>query len=158
MKIRKIEKTDNKELAKMLKTVLTEVGANADGFAFTDPQLDNMFEYYDTQIGNYYVVVNNEGTIIGGAGIGTLDGETSIMELQKMYFLPETRGKGIAQKLLDHLMLEAKGNGFQQCYLETLDGLDAALVLYRRNGFTLIDKPLGNTGHFGCNVYMLKSL
>ncbi|MFT6845869.1 MAG: putative acetyltransferase [Flavobacteriales bacterium] len=158
MKIRKIEKTDNKELAKMLKTVLTEVGANADGFAFTDPQLDNMFEYYDTQIGNYYVVVNNEGTIIGGAGIGALDGETSTMELQKMYFLPETRGKGIAQKLLDHLMLEAKENGFQQCYLETLDGLDAALALYRRNGFTLIDKPLGNTGHFGCNVYMLKSL
>lgn len=158
MNIRKIKKSDNKELAKMLRIVLTEVGANSDGFAFADPQLDHMFEYYENQKGNYYIVVNEEGKIIGAAGIGELAGEPKMVELQKMYFLPEARGKGLAQQVLDLLLKEAKELGYTACYLETITSLKAAIKLYERNQFKHVSHACGNTGHFGCNVYMVKQL
>lgn len=158
MNIRKIKKSDNKALATMLRTVLTEVGANSDGFAFADPQLDHMFEYYEKQKGSYYVVENELGKIIGAAGIGELLGEPNMIELQKMYFLPEARGIGLAQQLMSILIAEAKKMGFTACYIETIDSLKAAIKLYERNGFKHVPNACGNTGHFGCNVYMVKQL
>lgn len=158
MNIRKINKSDNKQLAVMLRRVLTEVGANSEGFAFADPQLDNMFEYYKGQKGSYYILENEQGNIIGAAGFGELAGEPTMVELQKMYFLSEARGKGMAQKMLDMLMDEAKLLGFTSCYLETINTLHAAIKLYERNGFKHVSHACGNTGHFGCNVYMVKTL
>lgn len=158
MNIRKIKKSDNKALATMLRAVLTEVGANSDGFAFADPQLDHMFEFYEKQKGSYYVVENELGKIIGAAGIGELSGEPNMIELQKMYFLPEARGIGLAQQLMSILIAEAKKMGFTACYIETIDSLKAAIKLYERNGFKHVPNACGNTGHFGCNVYMVKQL
>lgn len=158
MKIRPIKKSDNAELAKVLRTVLREIGADSDGFAYADPQLDQMFEYYEPQKGDYYVLENTEGIIVGGAGFDELSGEEEIVELQKMYFLPEARGKGFASEMLKLILNEAKHRGFKKCYLETLDSLQPALKRYEAFGFEYIDKSCGNTGHFGCNVYMIKTL
>jgi putative acetyltransferase len=36
--------------------------------------------------------------------------------------------------------------------------LKQALKTYAKFGFRYIDKPLGNTGHFGCELWMLKDL
>jgi len=30
--------------------------------------------------------------------------------------------------------------------------------MYQKLGFKNIDKPLGNSGHFGCNIWMIKEL
>jgi putative acetyltransferase len=49
-----------------------------------------MFEEYNKPKSVYYVVENN-GKVVGSAGV--LENEAAtICELQKMYFLPETRG------------------------------------------------------------------
>lgn len=158
MQIRPINKSDNVALAVVLRKVLTEIGANGDGFAFADPQLDHMFEYYAKQRGQYFVLLDDNQEIVGGAGIGELKGEQDTIELQKMYFLPSARGQGYAQKMLSMLLDEAKLMGYKKCYLETLDSLTAAIKVYEKNGFKHLSGPCGETGHFGCNIYMLKKL
>jgi putative acetyltransferase len=52
----------------------------------------------------------------------------------------------------------AREHGFKRCYLETLRGMTAAQKLYERSGFARIGAPLGNTGHGGCNTFMVLDL
>lgn len=157
-RFRFIQTEDNAELAKVIRAVLTEVGANKEGFAFADPYLDNLYQYYDNQKGWYKVVLNDKGRIVGGAGMGELTGEKEVLELQKMYFLPEARGKGLAATLLQDLLNEARSKGYKGCYIETVTHLKHAIKLYKQHGFVVIANPMGNTGHFGCNVFLYKTL
>lgn len=56
------------------------------GTAYADPYLDLMFEEYNKPKSVYYVVENN-GKIVGSAGVAPLENEAvTICELQKMYF------------------------------------------------------------------------
>lgn len=94
-----------------------------------------------------------------GAGIHPLDGGAEeICELQKMYLLPEARGKGLAGKLIAMCLDYAKQNGYTHCYLETSPELARARKVYEQFGFKYLTGPMGNTGHFGCDSWMLKDL
>jgi putative acetyltransferase len=53
---------------------------------------------------------------------------------------------------------DAKNFGYESCYLESLSNMLDARRLYEKFGFKIIDAPMGNTGHSGCNVFMLKKL
>jgi putative acetyltransferase len=75
-----------------------------------------------------------------------------------MYFLPEARGKGLGAKMIEKCLTKAKSFGFEQCYLETMPYMKAAQKLYKKNGFSDIEGPIGNTGHYSCNVWMIKKL
>jgi putative acetyltransferase len=55
-------------------------------------------------------------------------------------------------------MKEAKQSGFQKMYLETMPELTRAIPMYQKNGFHFINSSLGNSGHTGCDVWMLKDL
>lgn len=156
--IRKIELQDNVALARVLREVLIEMGVPKVGTAYADPELDSMFQAYDTHRSSYFVVVRN-GQIMGGAGIAPLSSaDSNVCELQKMYFLPESRNLGLGKKMIETCLEFAKNNHFKQCYLETMPDMNQAQGLYKRMGFEYIDKPMGNTGHFSCPVWMLKSL
>ena len=156
--IREIEKSDNKQIAFIIKSVLTELNYNIKGTAFYDKETDSMFEAYQTDNSIYYVALLND-EIIGGCGINPLkNGETSICELQKMYILPKARGKQIGRQLIDKCLKFATKKGYKQCYLETFPDMYAAINLYRKNSFVKIDKSLGNTCHYSCDVWMTKEL
>ncbi len=106
----------------------------------------------------YFVVEENE-KIIGGAGIAPLAGaKEDICELQKMYFLPAARGRGAGAMMMNTCLKYAKSSGYKQCYLETLPYMEHARKLYARTGFESLEKPLGNTGHYNCTMWMLKDL
>ena len=75
-----------------------------------------------------------------------------------MYLLPLARGTGIGAALMNKCMDMAKEMGFDAMYIETLPELKKAISVYEKFGFNYLDKPLGDTGHFGCSVWMLKSL
>ena len=45
-----------------------------------------------------------------------------------------------------------------KCYIETMPNMISAQKLYLKKGFEYIDKPMGNTGHTACPVWMLKDL
>jgi putative acetyltransferase len=70
-----------------------------------------------------------------------------------MYFLPEARGKGLGQKVLQKCLVAAKEKGFRYCYLETFNTMKNAMKLYSKNGFIKIPGALGNTGHFACDTF-----
>lgn len=56
-------------------------------------------------------------------------------ECKRLYVKPSARGRGIADRLMDALEHYARDQGFQWIYLDTHDGLHAALALYERRGY-----------------------
>ena len=156
--IRKIEKKDNEAVARLISAVFDELNIPKVGTAYEDAYLDLMFEEYNKPKSVYYVVENN-GKIVGSAGVAPLENEAeTICELQKMYFLPETRGRGIGAQVMNVCLQSAKDFGFENCYLETMPFMLDAQKLYKKVGFEYIDAPMGNTGHVSCPVWMLKKL
>ncbi len=157
-KIREIKPEDNQQVKDLIRNVLVEMGVPKVGTAYEDKALDDMTSTYsgDRQV---YFVVEEGSEIIGGAGIAPLTGlEECICELQKMYFLPVARGRGIGMAMITKCLEFAKNKSFEKCYIETLPYMESARKLYHKNGFGVIEKPLGNTGHYNCTVFMIKDL
>lgn len=156
--IRKIKKEDNQAVAALIRAVFDELNIPKVGTAYEDPYLDLMFEEY-SKPKSVYFVLEKEGKIIGSAGVAPLENEAeSICELQKMYFLPETRGLGIGSQMMARCLQTAKDFGFKKCYLETMPFMLDAQKLYKKVGFEYIFSPMGSTGHTSCPVWMLKDL
>lgn len=156
-KIRGIQPEDNEEVARVVKQVLVEMGVPKVGTAYADKSLDNMYAYYDKPKMKYFVVTEEE-KIIGCAGIGPLPGEDEVCELQKMYFLPEARGRGIGAEMIQVCLDFSRSAGYKKCYLETMPYMEHARKLYARTGFEPLEKPMGDTGHYNCSVWMIRDL
>jgi putative acetyltransferase len=75
-----------------------------------------------------------------------------------MYLVPEARGIGLGKFLIEKALQFARESGYRQVYIETLPELRQAMSVYEKFGFKYLDAPLGNTGHFGCDIWMLKEL
>ena len=164
MLIREILQKDNESIAKVIRDIFHELDAPKVGTAYADPILDTLYEVYQAPRSLYYVVELN-GKVVGGCGVAPIEmlnpvqHETiKVCELQKMYFAPEIRGTGFAEKIIEKCLECAKNQGFELCYLETLSFMTAAQKLYKRMGFEPIDGPMGNTGHSSCEVWMTKKL
>jgi len=158
MIIRRIHSSDNPIVGQIIREVLTEFGANREGFAWQDPELDHMSDAYSEQ-GKAYYVIEIDGKVVGGGGIYAFNCNLeSCCELQKMYLLPEVRGRGLGDQLIDILLLEAHEMAYQFCYLETLKNMTKAISLYQRKGFDLLESPLGDSGHNACDEWYLLDL
>ena len=157
--VRPIAPDDNQTIADVISEVSAEFGLTADkGYTVSDPNLDNLYQLY-SQPRSAYWIIEYEGRVAGGGGIAPLeDAAPETCELQKMYFLPSLRGRGVAHELALRGLTFARSQGFTQCYLETTATLTRAIALYERLGFEHIDGPLGSTGHVDCEVRMLKRL
>jgi len=156
--IRPIEARDDVRMAQIIRTVMPEFGASGSGFAINDPEVDWMSKAYSAPRSAYWVV-ERDGVVEGGGGVAQLEGgDADTCELRKMYFLPSVRGLGAGAEIMKRSLDAARAFGFKRCYLETLSGMDAAMKLYERTGFRRIDKPMGDTGHGGCNTFYLMEL
>jgi len=158
LQIRAIKASDNEELAALLRSILIEMGVPKVGTAYADEALDCMYETYDVDQAEYFVI-EEDGKLLGGAGIAALANyDGPVCELQKMYISASLRGKGIGKQLMDVCLDFAKTSGFEQVYIETMPYMEAAQKLYKKSGFEYIDGPMGCTGHSACPVHMLKTL
>ncbi|MEN8118771.1 MAG: GNAT family N-acetyltransferase [Bacteroidota bacterium] len=156
--IRKVVPNDNKRLATIIREVLTEFGGNRPNTAYFDYDTDHMFEAYQDK-NEVYFVAEVDGKLVGGSGIKLLAGNSGeICELQKLYINSDIRGLGIGKTLVEKCLEFAKNAGYKKCYLETFPNMDAAISLYKKFSFTPLDKPIGDTGHGGCDVWMIKDL
>lgn len=156
--IRAIEQKDNAVLAIIVRNSLAEFGANKPGTVYYDPTTDNLYELFQTP-GSFYFVVEENGLLLGGGGIFPTEAlPLKTCELVKMYLHKNARGKGLGRQLIEHCLQWAKENGYENCYLETMPELKQALKVYELFGFTYLDGPLGNSGHFGCDRWMMKKL
>ena len=157
--IRAIKATDNKDLAEIVRTTLVEFGANHPGTVFFDSTTDALYELFQQPKSAYFVAENDRSKIIGGGGIYPTEGlPPDTCELVKMYLLPEARGIGLGRKIIAMCLEKAVENGFSRVYLETMPELSLALKAYEKFGFEYINSPLGNSGHFGCDLHMIKIL
>lgn len=158
LQIRPIAVEDNKQIASLIRAVLTEFNRNEPGTVFTDPTTDHLFELFQIPGASYWIV-EAEGQILGGCGIYPTAGlPEGCAELVKFYLDPSARGRGLGKLLLERSFEAAKAAGFRQLYLESFPDFTTAIALYERYGFRHIDAALGNSGHFACNVWMVKDL
>ncbi|MEM9513151.1 MAG: GNAT family N-acetyltransferase [Cyanobacteria bacterium P01_E01_bin.48] len=154
--IRDIRLQDNPRMASIIRQVLTEFGANRPGFAWTDPEIDMLYQTYEPANSTYQVVTIDDN-VVGGAGIAPFPCEhPQICELQKMYLLPECRGQGIGSALLKDLLETARDRHYRGCYLETFGAMKGAIRLYEKLGFSRLPEQLGNSGHSSCDVPYLR--
>ena len=157
--IRPIQSEDNIALAQIIRKVLEEFGANHPGTVYFDDSTDHLFEFFKATPLSQYLVAEKDGKIMGGAGIFPTEGlPKHTCELVKMYLLPEARGNGLGKQMINLCMELAKEKGFERMYLETMPELKKAIDIYEKFGFTFLNGPMGNSGHTGCDICMLKVL
>ena len=155
--IREIRAEDNAEVEAVIRSCLREFGADHEGTAWADPDLGRFSEIYASEGNKYWVAEDENGRIVGGAGVGRLDGAEGLCELRKMYCLPEARGTGLGQRLLDTATAYA-AKYYTRCYIETLENMTAVRRFYEKNGFTRVYDPPVVTAHFSCDVRYIKEL
>ena len=78
------------------------------------------------------------------------------VNLDLIYGIPGQTVSGLWQSL--ERALAYAGQYYQRCYIETLHNMTAANRFYRKYGFTPLDAPLLDTGHFSCDVWYIKEL
>lgn len=156
IQIRTIEPRDNTALARVIRSTLKEFGAAKPGTVYYDESTDHLSDVFRV-VGSVYYVAEYKGAIVGGGGIYPTAGlPAGTCELVKMYLLPEARGIGLGSVLIQKSLDFARDYGYRQVYLETMPELQQALKTYARFGFEYINAPLGESGHFGCDLWMLK--
>lgn len=156
MIIREIEKKDNEQVEQLIRTCLIEFGANRAGCAWEDPHLGSFYEAYQQENCKYWVVEKN-GKVVGGCGIGPVEQAPEVCELQKMYCYKELRGTGIAEQLLKISIAFARQH-YRKCYLETFSNMEAANQFYFKHGFMPLEKPLIESQHYACDRWYIKDI
>jgi putative acetyltransferase len=156
--LRPMTQVDNAQVADVIRQVSAEHGLTEDkGYGVADPTLNDMYSVYNQDKAMYWVI-EHQGKVVGGGGFAPLAGKPEVCELQKMYFLEQTRGQGLAKRIVALSLQLAKQQGYKQMYLETTECLGAAIKLYESLGFEHLDSAWGETGHDACEVVMAKAL
>ena len=81
----------------------------------------------------YVVIAYENGKPVGCGAIKEY--EPNIMEVKRMYTALESRGKGIASKVLTELENWANELLYEKCILETGKKQPEAIALYKKNGY-----------------------
>ncbi len=156
--IRSIQPSDNAALAVIIRRALEEFGANHPGTVYYDATTDALYELFREPGSGYFVALIDD-KVVGGGGIFPTEGlPEGTCELVKMYLSPEARGAGLGKKLIETSLAFAKETGYKNVYLETMPELKQALKVYAHLGFNYLSAPMGNSGHTGCSLWMIKEL
>src|SRR5688500_13177038 len=135
IRVRTIAPEDNQQLARIIRSTLTEFGAARPGTVYYDPTTDALYELFRRE-GSIYFVAEKDGKIVGGGGIyPSLGLPADTCELVKMYLLPDARGVGLGRLLIQKCIDFATEWGYKNVYLETMSELKQALATYAKFGF-----------------------
>lgn len=156
--LRKIRLQDNAVLAEIIRNCFHDFNAPTSGTVYEDPTTDNLFDLFHKEGSILWVAEENE-TILGCCGIYPTEGlPEKHAELVKFYLSKEARGKGVGKLLMEKSIESAKELGYRNIYLESLPAFSNAVRIYEKLNFTHLDCALGNSGHTGCNIWMVKKL
>lgn len=157
--LRPIRKEDNSIVAKIIRETMTQFGCVGEGYAYVDPEIDDIYTAFSGDRSKFWVLESDKGQVIGCGGIAPLkNGEADTCELQKLYFLEAARGRGFGRKLTELCLQTAKELGYKKCYLETVERMTAANAMYQKIGFEKLCGNMGDTGHCSCDSYYVKEL
>jgi putative acetyltransferase len=156
--IREIRPEDDPYIARVIHRVMGEFDLNVPGSSLQDEEVKAMSDAYSDDRAAYFVVTDGD-EIVGGAGVSRLDGgDETVCELKKMYLLPEARGLGLGEELLEKCLDAARDAGYETCYLETIREMTSARSLYDKYGFRPLENPMGDTGHFRCDRWFSRQI
>ena len=156
--IRAIQPKDDAQMGAIVKSVLTEFKANKPGTAYFDESTNHLSATFTLPTAAYWVI-EEQGNIIGGGGIYPTAGLPSdTCEMVKLYLSPQARNRSLGKAIILKCFEKAIDLGYQNIYLETMPELDQAVSLYERLGFEHQKGCSGNSGHFGCSIWMIKRL
>ena len=117
-------------------------------FIFLVKQLDNYLKITDGDEHDFYNQFNNIDVLnhiiiayknnkaIGCGAFKKFD--TKSVEVKRMFTIPETRGKGIASRVLLELEAWAKSLGYSYCILETGKRQVEAINFYKSSNYLVI--------------------
>ncbi len=92
-------------------------------------------ELADTRTRRYLAAVDEQGALLGWAGVRVVGAEAEILTVG---VIPPARRRGIAGQLVAGLLAQARTSGAAQAFLEVrVDNL-AARALYERHGFVRV--------------------
>lgn len=80
-----------------------------------------------------FLVARVEGRAVGCGALVPM--EDDIVEIKRMFVLPNERGHGIAKKILDGLQSLAQGFDYDRIRLETGTKQPESIALYGKSGF-----------------------
>lgn len=156
--IRPIKKTDNPELSQIIKATFDEFNAPRQGTVYSDPSTDDLFEVFQNEKSACWVALL-DGEVVGSCGVYHTKGlDTDTCELVKFYLAPHARSLGIGKQLLYQCEASALDLGFQKIYIESLPEFENAIHMYLKAGYEEIEEALGDSGHSGCTIFMIKEL
>ena len=157
MIIQEIKKEDNAKVKEIIQDSLKSLGLAVPGSAYFDPQLNDLYQYYNKLKHANYWVVELDGEVVGGIGIAPFIEQDKVCELQKLYLSPKAQGLGLSKKLMETALSFASKH-YEKCYLETMHELKTACILYEKFGFILLQEPLPGSEHSAMDAWYLKDL
>lgn len=95
-------------------------------------EIDRIEAYYGQREGGFWVALK-EGRVVGMFGLERVSAES--FELRRMYVDPSVRRSGIARRMLRYAEAECRRRGIGRLELSTSELQEAALGLYRSEGF-----------------------
>ena len=101
-----------------------------------DHDVANWQGEYDGIAGVMLIVVDPAGEVVGTAAVRRL--APGVAELKRMWLRPDRRGRGLAPRLMNRCLEEARALGGRVLRLDSEHRLAAAVRLYRRYGFVEI--------------------
>ena len=155
---RKVRRGDNLPLARMIRQVFKEHRAPESGTVFSDPTTDDLYGLFRKSRSVLWVAETG-GVPEGCCGIYPTDGlDSNCAELVKYYLAENGRGKGTGRHLMELCIESAKELGYDKLYLESMPHFSKAVRIYEKLGFKHLSGPLGNSGHTGCDIWMILEL
>ncbi|WP_114789805.1 GNAT family N-acetyltransferase [Niabella yanshanensis] len=158
MNLRKVKATDNATLAAIISSAFDDYDAPKRGTVYSDPTTDDLYTLFQTERSVLWVAEIN-GAIVGCCGVyPTPELPANYAELVKFYLNKTARGLGVGRALMEQCTQSAIELGYTHLYLESLPQFSNAVSIYEKQGYQLLDHPLGESGHTSCDIWMVKEL
>ena len=146
--IRRADAADENTVA----TILREYYEAASVIVRDDP--DDLQQYLAGNGGLWLALI--DGVAVGCVAVRPLKAiAPQACEVKRLYVAPDRRGQGIADLLYNALEAFARSSGFRSIYLDTTDGMQAAIHFYERHGFAYCERYNENPQ---ATLFMRKSL
>ena len=96
-------------------------------------------EQYYMRNGCFWCLFDNE-VLIGTVAVRIIEIDKKVVELKRMFILPEYQGKGYGRLLLEYAIDYAREQQYHKICLDTRKQFSTAQHLYRRSGFKETEK------------------
>ena len=102
-------------------------------FQNLDKELADIGEKYTMPNGELLVVVDDNGVVLGM--VAYYQHSDISCEMKRLYVPPEGRGHALGNRLIESIMDHAKASVYKEMVLDTIEALQAAILLYKKYGF-----------------------